>query len=223
MLIGCASTRLAVSVDSLASPTAESKKKYVLLSDSRDIDANNLQFQEFSNYIEQVLHERGFVKQAKLQNADLAIFLSYAVSAPQTQQYSYSVPTWGQTGVSSSRTYGTVSSYGGVANFTGTTNYTPTYGVTGSTTHSGTNTTYTRSLTLTAYDAHVYLTNQKMNQIWVTSVSSTGTSEDLRLVFPYMASAMKPYLGTNTGKRINVQIPSDDPYALHLRGEPSKK
>ncbi len=220
-LSGCAGmqpTRLLSNVDSLAQADAVAKKRYVLLPGGKGVEAGDLQFQEFAAYVEKVLSEKGFVKAAALQDADVAIFLAYAIGDPQTYQYTYSLPTWGQTGVSSSNTYGTVSSYGGMATYSGTTTYTPTYGVTGSTTHVGADTVYSRFLYLDAYDVPTYIKEKKMTQVWKTSVVSTGSSGDLRLVVPYMVTAMKPYLGTNTGRRIEVQVLANDPAVQVLRG-----
>ena len=210
--------RFSVNVDSLAQTDASVKKRYVLLPGGKGVDAGDLQFQEFAAYIDKVLAENGFVKVNTFQDADVAIFFAYAIGDPQTYQYSYSLPTWGQTGVSSANTYGTVSSYGGMATYSGTTTYTPTYGITGSTTNIGTNTVYTRFLFLDAYDVATYAKEQKMSQVWKTNVVSTGSSGDLRLVVPYMVVAMKPYLGTNTGRRIELVVPANDPSVQLLRG-----
>ena len=109
---------------------------------------------------------------------------------------------------------------GSMATYSGTTTYTPTYGVTGSTTHVGRHTTYTRFLLLDAYDVAIYIKENKMNQVWKTSVISIGSSNDLRLVVPYMITAMKPHLGTNTGRKVEVEVPADDPAVQLLRGNP---
>ena len=69
-----------------------------------------------------------------------------------------------------------------------------------------------------AYDVASYKQDQKMNQVWKTNVISTGSSNDLRLVFPYMAIAMKPYIGSNTGRKIEAEILADDPQVIQLRG-----
>lgn len=213
-LSGCA-TRFVADVDSLAQADAVAKNRYVLLPGGKGVEAGDLQFKEFATYVEKVLSEKGFVKATTFESADVAIFLTYAIGDPQIYQYSYSIPTWGQTGVSSSNTYGTVSSYG---TYSGTTTYTPTYGVTGATTYVGTDSVYSRFLFLEAYDVPTYINENKMTQVWKTSVVSTGSSGDLRLVVPYMVVAMKPYLGTNTGQKVEVQVPEDDPVVQVLRG-----
>ncbi len=222
-LSGCATVQqqFRSEVDSLAKSVTFEKKRYVLLPGNKDTEATDLQFQEFSGYIDKVLLERGYIKTNEFSDADLAIFLAYAIGDPQTYHYSYSVPTWGRTGVSSSNTYGTVSSYGGTATYSGTTRYTPTYGVTGATTHVATNTIFTRFLWLDAYDIDSYLKDKKMDQVWKTTVISTGISNDLRLVIPYMVTSMKKYLGSNTGQKVRVDLSEDDPEVQQLRGLPS--
>jgi hypothetical protein len=85
-------------------------------------------------------------------------------------------------------------------------------------THVGTDTVYSRFLFLDAYDVPTYMKENKMAQVWKTTVVSTGSSGDLRLVFPYMVAAMKPYLGTNTERRIKVEVPANDPAVQVLRG-----
>lgn len=77
---------------------------------------------------------------------------------------------------------------------------------------------YTRFLFLDAYDVATYIKENKMNQVWKTNVVSAGSSNDLRLVMPYMVTAMKPYLGTNTGRKIDVEVTEDDPAVQLLRG-----
>lgn len=221
-LSGCAGMplpRFVSNVDSFARADAAAKKRYVLLPGVKGVEVGDLQFQEYAAYVEKVLSVKGFVKAATFKDADVAIFLAYAIGDPKTYQYTYSLPTWGQTGVSSSNTYGTVSSYGGMATYSGTTTYTPTYGVTGSTTHVGTDTVYSRFLLLDAYDVPTYIKEKKMAEVWKTSVVSTGSSGDLRLVVPYMVTAMKPYLGINTGRKIEVEVPENDPAVQALRSE----
>lgn len=222
VLSGCVTvppTEFVSSIDSLAASNALLKKRYILIPGGKGIDVTDLQFQEFSNYLDRSLSESGFVKAGAFENADIAILVSYAIGDPQTYQYTYSLPTYGQTGVSSANTSGTVSSYGGMANYSSTTSYTPAYGITGSTTHIGTNTVYTRFLVLDAYDVEVYARDKKLSSVWKSSVVSTGSSNDLRLVMPYMVTAMSPYLGINTGKKIEIHTRVDDQKVKVIRGD----
>lgn len=205
------------SIDSLAKPDATEKKRYVLLPGGKDVNVGDLQYQEFASYIDKILIERGFIKAPAFQEADVVIFLAYTIGDPQTYQYTYSLPTLGQTGISSANTYGTVSSYGNSATYSGTTTYTPTYGVTGYTTRIASDTAYTRFVSLDAYDIATYVKENKLNQVWKTSVVSTGASNDLRLVMPYMVAAMKPYFGLNIGQKIEVNILENEPIIQRFR------
>jgi len=150
--------------------------------------------------------------------AHIAIFLMYGIGDPQKHQYTYSLPLWGQTGVSSSSTYGTVNTYGSTATYSGTTTYTPTYGVVGSTMHTGTRVTYFRYFILDALDLNEYRRTKKEVQLWKTTVTSTGSSGDLRQVLPVMIGASKEYLGTNTGKKVKVILHENDKRVLEVKG-----
>lgn len=151
-------------------------------------------------------------------NADIAIFLSYGIGDPKVHTSSYSLPQWGQTGVASSTTYGTLNTYGNHANFTGTTSYTPQYGIVGYNTFSRSHYEYFRWMLLDAYDLAAYKNDQKIKLIWQTSATSVGSSDDLRLVFPVMAAATTPFIGTSTGKKILIKLHDTDNEVLSIRG-----
>ena len=142
----------------------------------------------------------------EFKSAELAVFLSYGIGDPEKSEYSYSLPVWGQTGVSSSYTSGSVNVYGNSGTYSGTTTYTPSYGVTGYQNIQGSNTTFTRHAFLTAYDLEEYRRTEKEKIIWDTRIASTGSSGDLRLVFPIMIAAAIDHIGTNTGKMIFVSL-----------------
>lgn len=218
-LASCVNQKLKfdVDLDSFARADMKEKQRYLLLPGEKGADASDLQFLEFATYVEKVLSEKGHTKVQSLDQADIAIFLSFGIGDPQTRQYSYATPTYGQTEVSAATTLGTVSSFGGMGTYSGATTYTPTYGVTGYVPQIGSYTTYTRFLLMAGYDIAAQAKEAKGLQLWKTEVLSTGSSNDLRLVFPYMVAAMRPYLATNTGRKIRITIPEDDPSILKLR------
>lgn len=226
LLSACATMRppqFHVSVDSLAALNAKEKRTYILLPGNEGITWDDLQFQEYAVYLMRVLNAQGFVSPEKAEDADVAIVLSYGIGDPQTTQYSYSLPVWGQTGVASAQTYGTATSYGNSASYSGTTTYTPTYGVTGYTSHTGTQTTYFRYALVTGYDFKVFRETKKQVQLWRTTITSSGSSGDLRQVFPVLISASVPYLATNTGKQVPVQIYENDKIVRAVKGEAVEK
>ena len=220
LMAGCASVpKYHVNVDSLQAPDTDNRKSFILLPGNKNTSANDLQFKEYAAYINRALISRGFVPAESIETAQLAIFVVYGIGDPKQHQYSYSLPVWGQTGVSSSTTYGTLSTYGNYGTYSGTTTYNPTYGITGYTSHVGTYTTYFRFLVLDALDLSEYKKSKKEVQLWKTTVTSTGSSGDPRRVFPVMVAASKPYTATNSGHQINIEIYENDPNIREIKSQ----
>ncbi|HID69608.1 MAG TPA: DUF4136 domain-containing protein [Desulfobacterales bacterium] len=218
LLLGCAiGPSFLVKVDSISIPEVISEKTFILLPGLKDVNSNDLQFKEYASYVERALTSAGYIKAKDFKDARIAIFLSYGIGAPKEHVYSYSLPVWGQTGVSSSTTYGTITSYGSYGTFRGTTTYTPTYGITGYTTHIGSYTTFFRFLILDAVDLKKYRRSGKVIHIWRTTVTSRGSSGDLRRVFPVLVAAAKPYIGTNTGKQLDITLTEQDKAVLEIK------
>ncbi len=216
---GCATIQpvFMVSVDSISSAIAD-KKSYALLPGNKDTNPEDLQFKEYAAYVDRALIKQGFVPAESLEKANIAIFLAYGIGDPQEHQYSYSIPTWGKTGVSSSYTTATIRQYGGYGSYSGTTMHTPTYGITGSETHIGSYTTYFRFIILDAVDMDEHKKSNKEVQIWKTTVTSTGRSGDLRHVFPILVAASRQYIGKNTGQKIKVNLYEEDERVLEIKG-----
>ena len=127
---GCA-PRFYVGVDSISSDDALRKRTYVLLPGNKDTSSEDLRFNEFAAYVHQALGSQGFNPAPGIEQADIAIVLAYGIGDPDKHQYTYAIPMWGRTGVSSSTTHGTFNTYGGFGTYSGTATYTPTYGITG--------------------------------------------------------------------------------------------
>ena len=77
--------------------------------------------------------------------AEYVVFFGYGSDQGREQLYSYNIPIYGQTGISSSSTTGIINSYGSGATYSGTTSYTPSYGITGYQSNVGSRTVYGRS------------------------------------------------------------------------------
>ena len=208
LFINCQSSQQ-VSYDINVSSIGDSvnTKKYILIPGNKDIPIDDLQFKEYATYLNRALKLYEFVPVSSFNEADIGIIFYYGIDDPKSNQYSYNVPTWGQTGVSSSKTYGTVNSYG---NYSSNTYNTPSYGITGSTTRYDTYTTYRRFMKIDAIDMREYLKSNKIVSIWNTSVTSIGSSGDLRLILPIMVVGSMPYLGKNSGKLIELSISEGD-------------
>jgi len=219
MIQGCVTgPQFLVNVDSISAPEYVSNSKYILLPGVKNVEITDLQYREYAGYVERALASLGYIKASGFTEADIAIFLGYGIGEPETHQFTYSLPTWGQTGVSSSSTYGTLNTYGNTATYSGTTTYTPTYGVTGSTTHVDSCTSYFRYMFLDAVDLKEYRNTKKEKQVWKTTVTSSGSSGDLRQVIPVLVAASKDYIGTNTGKMIKVILSENDKRVIEIKG-----
>ncbi|MDX8129149.1 hypothetical protein QLH52_17760 [Methylomonas sp. OY6] len=214
LLAACSTTprplQFRTEIDSLVAVSApQSNMRFVVLPGNAGANEQDLQFIEFKTYIEKVLANRGYSKANSLQDSNLVMFLSYGVGAPEVHQYSYEVPLWNDMGYyypyRMSRFYnGYYPGFG--------------WGYGGYSQRTESYTTFRRYLVLEACDKEAYLQQQQRKQLWKTSVQSNGSSNDLRLVFPYMAAAMQPYLGTNTGHMITVDIDETNTLVRSLLG-----
>lgn len=225
ILTGCATVEVEqssynVAVDALASSDAIKKKNYLLMPGNADVTLDDLQFQEFSAYLVRVLSAQGYVPAESAQNADIVITLSYGIGDPVTNEYSAYIPLWGKTGVSSINTSGTATAYGSSASVNTTTTYTPEYGITGFSTYTGTATTFFRYAIITAYDVDKYIETEKLVKLWQSTITSTGSSDDLRLIFPVLIAASAPYIATNSGQKINLSLKETDKVVKAVRGLP---
>lgn len=219
-LIGCATTKphYFVSVDSINNKQVLAGKKYIILPAEKDVKIDDLQFKEYATYVTHALESKGYTAVDKFDDADIAIFLIYGIGEPKEHAYSYSLPIWGQTGVSSANTFGTATAIGKTATYSGTTTYTPTYGVVGSNTYSGSFVTYTRYIIMDAYDLKLFRETKKERELWKTNIISTGSSGDLRRVFPVLVAASAPYIGENTGQQVHVTLNEDSQEVLKIKG-----
>jgi len=208
-----------VNVDSLSAEHSNTAKSYILIPGNEDEDVNGLQFKEYASYVNRALISLGYISVENFEKADLAIFLSYGIGDPQQHQYSYALPVFGQTGVSSANTYGSVGAFG---DYSSITTFAPTHGVTGYTSHTGSYNTFFRFMLLESYDIDIYKENKKKIQVWKTMVTSTGYSDDLRLVFPILVAASKPYIGSNTGQKVKIILDENDQAVLDIKNMTSE-
>jgi hypothetical protein len=75
---------------------------------------------------------------------------------------------------------------------------------------------------LDAYEIRKHNAENKGEQIWRTEVLSTGSTGDLRMVFPALVAAATPYLGTSTTRQINAVLYPDDAIIKFVSGVPSR-
>jgi hypothetical protein len=209
LLTGCGPI-VRVDVDSICSPIAKEKSKYVLIPGNENCSHTDLQFMEFANYTDNALQDLGFTKASSQENAELAIMLFYGISDPHFYQYTYSVPVWGQTGIESSSSSGIINTCGNSTIYSGSTSYKPSYGVVGSTTHLGTGVLFTRHLTLIGVDLEKYKESNDIVEIWSTKATSVGPLGDLRKIFPILLAASKHHIASSTGEKVSYELKEDD-------------
>src|SRR5690606_34402428 len=103
-------------------------------------------------------------------------------------------------------------------NYNQKTTNTPTYGVTGYKSVNQTVTQYLRYLAISAYDYNAFKDSGVEKIVWKTIITSSGTSGDLRKVFPYLIIAGQYYYGKSSGERKEMTIYEGDERINQLRG-----
>lgn len=217
-----------VNVSSLSAPGLDAQQTFDVLPTASAADASSLQFQEYKSYVERTLALQGFQKAQNGELPDLIVYLGYGIGEPQTKTASYSVPVYGQTGVSSAHTTGTVSSttnaYGNSAmtqsSVTATTTYTPAFGVTGYQQQTTSYDVYGRYISLAGFFTKDWESRGELVPAFETNITSTGTSGDLRKVFPIMLGAASKYVGKSTTKTMKVTVTENDARVLAVLGTP---
>ena len=222
LLSGCATGQIGCTVGVSSITNGEkiiSGKTCAIISGMKDINKDDLQYKEFERYIAKALTKKGYAITDNINEADIVVFLTYGIGDPQKHVFSYAVPVFGQTGVSSSQTFGTVQGFGNMATYSGNTTYTPSYGVVGATPMVGEETLYTRYIRLDAFDMKAFRESKKEKRLWTTDMVSTGSSDDLRGVFPVMIAASEQYIGENTQEKKRILITLNDKRVLEIKSD----
>lgn len=212
-LTSCFRPPIEVNVDAISVSNAREKKRYFLIPGNKDCSPSDLQFMEFARYTDNALTCEGFIKVESIEEADIVVILNYGISDPYVYQYTYETPIWGQTGVSSETTYGSISTFGNMATYSSQTNYTPTYGVVGSKTQVGTGVLFFRYIVLSGMDLEKFKQTNKVEDaksLWVTKANSTGSSSDLRKIFPILLVASQDHIARNTDQQVHYKIKEND-------------
>jgi hypothetical protein len=63
-----------------------------------------------------------------------------------------------------------------------------------------------------------YAKSGKEKIVWSTSITSTGSSGDIRRVFPYLIVAGQTYFGKSSGEKIVVKVYEGDQRVTQLKG-----
>lgn len=203
VLSGCAiGPQVRADVSAMAAIERAQPGTFMIDTPNRAIDKGSLEFQAVADAIATSLAARGYKRVELAAEPQILVLADYSISDPIPVASSYTIPIWGQTGVSASSTYGTF--YGN--SYSAQTTYTPTYGVTGYNTGTRTDLVYVRSLVVRGIDFRSFLAGNS-KEIWKTQVLSRGPSPYLHEVLPYLLQAGSPYFATNVGVVKDIRIP----------------
>ncbi|MGD8786237.1 MAG: DUF4136 domain-containing protein [Phycisphaerales bacterium] len=159
----------------------------------------SLEYQAYKKMISEELEKYQY-EEVSIESANVLVAFNYAISSGKEKISS--VPTYGQTGVSSSTTLGTINTYGNYSTYFGSTMYTPTYGVTGYRTVSSTE--YTRWIWLHIVDK-ASLDKGDAKRLYEANVVSEGSSSQLAKVIPAMIKAIfKEFPGKSGSTRKEI-------------------
>ncbi|HRU39279.1 MAG TPA: hypothetical protein P5511_05330 [Candidatus Goldiibacteriota bacterium] len=216
LLSGCARYYI-VNIDSINNREEVTEKTYILIPGNKDTSASDLQFREYAHFASAALAKNGYKLADSAKDASVEIYLSYGIGEPEKHVYSYAEPLWGQVRTNAYTYSQEITAADGVSKtYYSTTRIDPEYGVTGFTTRTGTYTSYKKFIVLDAYSTKKR-DNNRLENIWRTSISSTGTTKDLRKIFPVLLAAAVKYIGSNTGEEIVIEFPEESEAVAEIR------
>lgn len=221
LAVGCASKpsglSVFVEVSGLSVPGGSVARTYILAPGVKDLGPEDLQFREFATYVRGALSRKGFVEVQDATAADIAVFLTYGIGDPEQHTYVRNLPVYGQIGGGTSTISLSSFGTGGWSTTTGTVTSPGSYGQIGSQAQTVTSVTHFRYLLLDAWDLADVRKAQKARPVWKTIVTSTGSSGDLRQIFPILVAASEAYFGTDTRKQLHVTLEESDPRVAAVR------
>jgi hypothetical protein len=210
----CQSSLYKIDIDAVSKTDFQAGQTFTLQTSGENKDP--LLKGQFEDYIVRGLTKKGFT-QSESSVSDIVIHLDYMVSDPYAVEYSYNSPIFGQIGFYTSHSHGHVDSSSGFHSVH--TTYKPHYGVTGYVTRTGSYTHYTRSFSI---EALAYGSASPEDILWRTTAKSSGSSDDLRKVFPMLVVGCWEVFGEDTGgvRRIDLRAPVDmTKYVEYVDGE----
>lgn len=225
-LAACATgPRYYVETDSLAAQEPFEGKTFHLWPMDPEIDPNGLQYKEYETYAERALALRGLERVDIEEEADLLVMFGYGIGQPRTEMFSYVVPVQGVTGTTSTtnasaNVFGSGNSIYGQG--TSTTNTKVNRGTVGYSAQTGSRTVYDRFVLINGRFIDMTKQMSEWAPAFETTVTSSGSSADLRLVLPVMLAAAADKLATNTGKKVSDIMSDSDDNVLAIKAQKSE-
>ena len=221
LLAGCM-TRYAMKVDAIKAASELPGKDYVLLPGSEGLAKNDLYFKEFSIYVEKALANNGYRPVARKEDCQLLIYLSYGIGEPRTTLYSglfddtppFVNAAWAPQplplvlAADASPPAASPPPVVTVPRVVRPPFFYPRYFE--SYPNIRVYTSYRRYLILEAVDYRASLRRGEAVPVWKVTVSNWGENYDLREIFPALVAAGTPYIGTDTGKNVEVILKAGD-------------
>lgn len=167
---------------------------YVLTRTAHPGGAQSLEFKEVAAFLKKALAERNITEAADPAEASVVIDFDFGIDSRVEQESS---PVYGTVGVKTKVTSNP---------FTGeisTTNK-KVDGITGYSTSS--TTLYRRWVSIKAFDAGALRTSKSLVEKWAVAGESEGVTNDLRMFVPVIIYASRPYLGTSSGRAVEVKV-----------------
>lgn len=206
-----------VEVDAI-SESEYNSKTFTLGSAMKDVDENDLRFKEFASIVSNALQKKGLTEIRDRKAADTVILLNYAVSEPRTVTHNRLVPVFG--GGANSTTTQIKNNYGNPIGSLETRPSNPydSFRPTGAVAIAEEHTVFQRGIMIAAYEVKESLksaNNEKKispKMLWEVRITSTGSTNDLRKLFPIMIYAASPFIGKNSGAKeiVNLSLADDD-------------
>lgn len=201
LLVSCASRNTevrppacTVEVNAISAPKA-SGKTFTLHSGDKSIADNDLRFKVYAEMATKALAVDGFASVNK--KPEVKIFLTYGIGDAIHTTVTSSVPVYGNTTSQVNGAWG--QNLGTIQ----------TFGQKGVRTSSQQYTDYKRTIVLRAVSA------KSGEPLWETVITSTGYSDDLQKLFPYMLYAGTSHFGTTV--RTSHEVALDDEKASSLK------
>jgi hypothetical protein len=213
-------------VDTIVAPERRKPGTYYVIPGLKKVSPRDLQFREFAAQAERAMEYRGYNKAASPADAGLLILLTYGIGDPKVDYEVISSPVYDlvPSGTFTTVAQSNTSRFGSglTTTTTSTTRQNTTLGVVGMSTRTHKTVEFDRFLQLVAIDTELYKQTGESEEVWKTTVTSTGTTDDLRRAFPVMLAGAMRRIGVDTRGKQFVEVSEDHPRVRYVKGELSE-
>ena len=164
-----------------------SGEKIIVLASNEELQ-RSIEFERVKKKVETNLKYKGYSITKVISDADLIAFINFGIGEGQNISSSVSMPVYGQTGISSSNTFGTINTFGNTSTYSGSTYYTPSYGITGYQNIPMNYTVYNRYFVMDIFENNN--TEKVGEKMYEVNLNSTGSSGSLNCVIDEMLTSL---------------------------------